>query len=193
MRKFKITAVLPNGDEVRSNVVAVSAAAAVEKIKASSQFIEFLGDMSMEDVWFLDEGSEEIKPIAIDACRLTTFEGVGCAVEHIASGVIIGFEEGRFNATAEALNYPAMMTAEQIATIMREVGEWLYVFHKRKIMTIREITKAWMAANKITNRALAAEIGTSENAFSAYIHGCRPLPYECIENLLIILQQSGQL
>lgn len=193
MRKFRIKAVLPNGDEVRSNVVAVSAAAAVEKIKASSQFIKFLGDMPMEDVWFLDEGSEEIKPVGVDACRLTTFKGVGCAVEHVASGVIIGFEEGRFNATAEALNYPAMMTAEQIATIMREVGEWLYCFHKRKIMTIREITKAWMAANKITNRALAAEIGTSENAFCSYLGGHRPLPYECLENLLIILQQAGQL
>lgn len=193
MRKFRITAVLPNGDEVRSNVVATSAEAAVERIKSSAQFIEFLGNFPIEDVWFLDEGSEEVQSIAIDNCRLTTFEGVGCAVEHLASGVIIGFEEGRFNATAEALNYPAMMTAEQIATIMREVGEWLYCFHKRKIMSVREITRAWMKGNKITNRALAAEIGTSENAFSAYIRGFRPLPYECIENLLIILQQAGQL
>lgn len=173
--------------------MAVSAAAAVERIKSSAQFIEFLGDMPMEDVWFLDEGSEEIQPIAIDNCRLTTFEGVGCAVEHLASGVIVGFEEGRFNATAEALNYPAMMSAEQIATIMREVGEWLYCFHKRKVMSVRDITRAWMKENKITNRALAAEIGTSENAFSSFLGGHRPLPYECLENLLIILQQAGQL
>lgn len=193
MRKFRITAVLPNGDEVRSNVVAVSAAAAVERIKSSAQFIEFLGNFPIEDVYFLTNGSEEIQPIAIDACRLTTFEGVGCAVEHLASGVIIGFEEGRFNATAEALNYPAMMSAEQIATIMREVGEWLYCFHKRKVMSVRNITKAWMKENKITNRALAAEIGTSGNAFGAFLGGHRPLPYECLENLLIILQQAGQL
>lgn len=193
MRNFKITAVLPNGDEVRSNVVAVSAAAAVERIKSSAKFIEFLGDFSVEDVYFLDNGSEEVQPIAIDACRLTTFEGVGCAVEHVASGVIIGFEEGRFNSTAEALNYPAMMTAEQIATIMREVGEWLYCFHRDLVFDIRKITRNWMAKNNITANALAIELGTCKQALSNYLHGLRALPYERLEKLLAILKKEGEL
>ena len=193
MKRYIIKVKLPNLDEIHAKVVATSETAAINRVIESEEFKKFIGITPLSEIKFYCDGEEGVKPVQIDDCRLTTFEGVGCAVEHVASGVIIGFEEGRFNATAEALNYPAMMTAEQIATIMREVGEWLYCFHKRKIMSIREITRVWMKENKITNRALAAEIGTSENAFSAYIRGFRPLTYECIENLLIILQQAGQL
>lgn len=193
MRKFRIKAVLPNGDEVKSNVVAVSAAAAVEKIKASSQFIEFLGDIPIEDVWFLDEGSEEIKPVGVDACRLTTFGGVGCAVEHVATGVIIGFEVGRFNETAEVLTYPAMMTPERVAEIMREVGEWLYCFHRSKVFNLREVVQHYLKERGITKRALAMEIGITEQSLTNYLKGDRGLPYEYTENLLVILRQTGVL
>ena len=193
MRKFKITAVLPNGDEVHSNVVATSAEAAVERIKASAQFIEFLGDFQLEDVYFLNNGSEEVKPIDTDTCRLTTFEGVGCAVEHLASGAIVGFEEGRFNATAQVLTYPYAMTPEGVATVLREVGEWLYIFHLRKVLSLREITDEFMKKNKITRRALALELGISETTVSNYLSGQRALPYEQLEHLILILQQAKEI
>lgn len=193
MKKFKITATLPNGDEVVANVVASSEAAAIARVKATEQFLEFIGDTPADEVVFTCNGDEAVAQIALNDCELLAVLNGDCAVEHKKSSAIVSFSEGRFNATAKILRNPRALTAEEMATAMREVGEWLFCFHREKVFNLRAITRAWMKEYKITNRALAAEIGTSENAFSAFIRGYRPLPYACVESLLIILQRAGQL
>lgn len=193
MKKFKITATLPNGDEVVANVVASSEAAAIARVKATEQFREFIGDTPTDELVFTYNGDESVAQIALNDCELLAVLNGDCAVEHKKSSAIVSFSEGRFNATAKILRNPRALTADELATAMREVGEWLFCFHREKLFNLRAITRAWMKENKITNRALAAEIGMSDNAFCSFLGGHRPLPYECLENLLIILQQAGQL
>lgn len=193
MKKYKITGILPNGDELRANVVAISEAGAIARILESEQTKEFLGGYSAEDVRFLVDGVEDVRQVDINDCRITIFDGVGCAVEHMASGAIVGFEDGRFNSTAQVLTYPYAMTPEKIAQVLREVGEWLYIFHRQKVMSLREIAECFMKKNKITRRALALELGISETTVSNYLNGQRALPYEQLEHLVLILKQAGEL
>lgn len=193
MKKYNITAILPSGDEVRAKVVAANPTAAIDRMLGNEQFKQFIRDAPIKEIKFYSDGDEEIMPIDIDACQLTMYEGVGCAVEHVATGVILGFEEGRFNETAEVLTYPAMMTPEKVAEIMREVGEWLYCFHRSKVFNLREVVQHYLKERGITKRALAMEIGITEQSLINYLKGDRGLPYEYTENLLVILRQTGVL
>lgn len=193
MKKYKIAAILPNGDEIRANVVATSEAGAITRVLEAEQTKSFLGEYSAKEVKFLVDGVEDIRQVGIDDCRLMVFEGVGCAVEHMASGAIVGFEEGRFNQTAQVLTYPYAMTPERVAAVLREVGEWLYIFHRRKVLSLREIANEFMKKNKITRRALALELGISETTVSNYLSGRRALPYEQLEHLILILQQAKEI
>lgn len=193
MKKYIIKVKLPNLDEVHAKVVAQNETSAINRIVDSEEFKKFIGATPLSEIKFYCDGEEEIKPVQLEDCHLTTFEGVGCAVEHLASGAIVGFEEGRFNDTAQVLTYPYALTPEQIAQVLREVGEWLYIFHRRKVMNLREITAAFLRSRRMTMKDLALEIGADHRAFTYYLAGKRPLPYEQIENLLVVLKQAGEL
>lgn len=188
MRRFKIIATLPNGDEVKASVEATDEASAIARLKEAKQFKEFVGQ-TMPEIVITDLG--ESLPVDVDTCEISQ-EGSACVLIHKQSGVALKFEAGRFNATVKVWK-SSVEDAEEIARIMREAGEWMVNFQRGLAFDLRAITRAYMQERGVTGKALSLEIGCMPQVLSAYLNGDRNLPYGAVERLLAILRAADVL
>ena len=141
MARFKINIVLSDGREIHSTVTAKNQAEALTRLQETPQFVDFVNDSEEGEAVNIDK--VDITPVEeepIDANRYTLqpSEKTGWyVVADTANLFIVRFQEHRYNETAQIKqikDFP--LDAQKVATLLREVGEWLAEHHRDKLFPV---------------------------------------------------------
>lgn len=134
MNRYSIIISLANGDRIEAKSVGENQGEALEKVTSSTQFADFASgtDIVNVDITFL----ETVTPIDASNYVLqksTTDEG-SWVVTDIRNNVVIRFTEKKYNETAHITPlYDFPQEPVGIATILREIGEYLATYHPELI------------------------------------------------------------
>ena len=126
--KFKINVTLSNGNEVDVRVDAENEETAKKKLDTIPEFLEFTKNAK---VISYDIRLEDEKPLKKNDYVLQKSDITGkYVVTDIANEIVISFEMHKFNETQEITFLENKnLSAPEIATILRKVGEWLSRYH----------------------------------------------------------------
>lgn len=137
MNNYKVIIQLSNGDEINANVAARNQAHAIERIEKllkseeGKMFADFIGDNEITKI-IIDNNSER-KSVDTEnrfLLQQSKEQGKWVATDTVNQVVCI-FEEKKFNETHKVsfLNEINYLSALEIATILRELSEWLAKNH----------------------------------------------------------------
>lgn len=100
MKSFKIIVILNDGDQVVSNVAAENQAAAVDRLKNTPQFIEFVGIRKIDKIEIAP--ASEYSPADPKDYVLQKSEKPGhWVVADKKNNLVVVFAEGRYSETAK--------------------------------------------------------------------------------------------
>jgi hypothetical protein len=130
MKRYSITVHLENGDQVDAKSVGNDKYEAMARLVETEQFKQFVGNLKISswDVTFL----EDVAPIVEENYILqeSAIHPGWWVVTDKVNNVVVQFEKGRFNETAKATPlYDFPKEPVGVATILREVGEYIALYH----------------------------------------------------------------
>ena len=142
MARFKIDIVLTDGREINSTVTADNQAAALERLMSTPQFVDFVADSEQGEAVSVENISiSPVDEVPIDPTRYklqASDEAGWYVVTDTENLFIVRFQEHRYNETAQIKqiqDFP--LDAQKVATLLREVGEWLAEHHRDKIFPVK--------------------------------------------------------
>lgn len=128
MKQYKIIIRVDTGDEVQANVAARNKADAVRRLSQIEEFRSFVGNRNFEIVSI---EAAEIKSIDNERFGITTIDNKPgwYVVADLDNKIKVEWKKGRYNDTQHAMPFGDKThtpDAMQIATALREIGEYLY-------------------------------------------------------------------
>lgn len=126
MKNYMINIILSNGDELRTKVTARNQADAIARLQKTPEFIEFIGDNTIEK---MDVTPIHINPIDNERFAVTTIDnkpGWYVAVD-LDNKFKIEWKKGRYNETQciMPIGDGKKLDAQQAATALREIADFL--------------------------------------------------------------------
>lgn len=127
MKRYKINIKLSNGDEVKSTVEARNQADAIKRLEQSPEFARFVGPNEIV--------SMEVEPIPIEPIDNERFAVTAIdnkpgwyVVADLDNMLKIEWKKGMYNETQRVLpiGKGKPLDAQQAATAMREIGEFMF-------------------------------------------------------------------
>lgn len=134
MRRYHIKIYLSDQSVIDAKTEADSLKEAVDKIIATDQAKDSLGDNDIESVQLID--TEDITPAAPDRFLLQESTDPGYwVVTDLQNGIVCKFLERNFNKTQKTtdINDNPITDPLTLATALREIGEFLYSKHPELI------------------------------------------------------------
>lgn len=134
MRRYHIKIYLSDRSVIDAKTEADSLEDAVDKIMATDQAKEFLGDNDIESVQLVD--TEDITPSAPDRFLLQESTDPGYwVVTDLQNGIVCKFLERNFNKTQKTtdINDNPITDPLTLATALREMGDFLFSKHPELI------------------------------------------------------------
>ena len=136
MKQYKINIDLTNGDRVEAKSVGENQADALGRIIKQPQFVKFINESNSEidKVEIIPIG--EAAPISPEDYALQyDKENDRYIVADRKNLVMVTFAKGRYNDTAKVtdLNKNEITDALRMATILREIGEYVTQYHKELV------------------------------------------------------------
>lgn len=130
MKRFLIKIILLNGYRANIRVTAEDGDAAIRRIENQPEFLDFIDGSEISKIEV-----EEIPlvPISPDNYLLQPSATKGWwVVTDIKRNIVVKFQQGKFNDTQQntILFDDATMNELEYATAMREIGEYLFQYHK---------------------------------------------------------------
>ena len=134
MRRYHIKIYLSDQSVIDAKTEADSLEEAVDKIMATDQAKEFLGDNDIESVQLVD--TEDITPSAPDRFLLQESTDPGYwVVTDLQNGTVCKFLERNFNKSQKTtdINDKPITDPLTLATSLREIGDFLHSKHPELI------------------------------------------------------------
>ena len=130
MKRFLIKIILLNGYLANIRVTAEDGDAAIRRIENQPEFLDFIDGSEISKIEV-----EEIPlvPISPDNYLLQPSATKGWwVVTDIKRNIVVKFQQGKFNDSQQntILFDDATMNELEYATAMREIGEYLFQYHK---------------------------------------------------------------
>lgn len=129
MKRYKFVLELSNGNEIHAASVGENKDDAVARLLSQSQAIEFIGTAKVTDAVLV--GVEDIQVPPSDRFVLQPSSEVGWQVVGDPAGMfVVRFKEHDFNNTRK-ITYLKETSSDALteATVLREIAEWLQVYH----------------------------------------------------------------
>ncbi|MBO7469680.1 MAG: hypothetical protein J6T81_06075 [Bacteroidales bacterium] len=127
MKRYQIKIELTNGDELDARVVGRNRSDALRRMEQTEAYINFVGN---HDIKTIDIKPIPIKPIDNERFAVTTIDNKPgwYIVADLDNRIKIEFKKGRYNDTQRILPIGdgKQLTAQEQATALREIGEYLY-------------------------------------------------------------------
>lgn len=126
MNRYTLLIKLDNGNEVHAKSVGDNEQDAIQRVVNNIEFKEFVGGCKYS-VSVVD--CEKCEYIPYEACK-TLLDGSKRILIHIKSGLTFTWTEGKFNETCTMVNNldRTRFPSQELATILREVGEWVSIY-----------------------------------------------------------------
>ena len=126
MKRYRINIKLSNGDEVKSTVEARNQADAIKRLEQSPEFARFVGP---NEIVSMEVEPIPIEPIDNERFAVTTIDNKPgwYVVADLDNMIKIEWKKGMYNETQRVLpiGQGNPLDAQQAATAMREIGEYL--------------------------------------------------------------------
>ena len=126
MKRYRINIKLSNGDEVKSTVEARNQADAIKRLEQSPEFARFVGP---NEIVSMEVEPIPIEPIDNERFAVTTIDNKPgwYVVADLDNMLKIEWKKGMYNETQRVLpiGQGNPLDAQQAATAMREIGEYL--------------------------------------------------------------------
>ena len=127
MKRYRINIKLSNGDEVKSTVDARNQADAIKRLEQSPEFARFVGP---NEIVSMEVEPIPIEPIDNERFAVTTIKNKPgwYVVADLDNMLKIEWKKGMYNETQRVLpiGKGKPLDAQQAATAMREIGEFMY-------------------------------------------------------------------
>lgn len=131
MKRYNINIRLSNGDEVKSTVMARNQADAIKRLEQTPEFARFVGP---NEIINMDIEPVPIEPIDNERFAVTTIDNKPgwYVVADLDNLIKIEWKKGMYNETQRVLpiGEGKPLDAQQAATAMREIGEYLHEHFK---------------------------------------------------------------
>lgn len=132
MNRYSVIIHLSDGSRVDAKAVGENQADAIEMVKNSQHVISFIGDREITkvDISFLEKVTDVSEENYI--LQKSTIRDNWYVVTDKINNVVIQFERGKYNTTSKVtpLDDTTNISAIDMATIIREIGEYIYKYHK---------------------------------------------------------------
>ena len=131
MNQYSITIILSNGNKVESKSVGENQEEALDKLMKLDKFVEFVGDAEIVKVDILPLGTV----ISVNPDNYILQESKEKQNHYVVTdkvnNVVVVFERGKYNETAKITPlYDFPKEPIGIATILKDIGEYLALYHK---------------------------------------------------------------
>jgi DNA-binding XRE family transcriptional regulator len=137
---YNIIIELSNGDEANCRVEASNQLEALDRIKASKEFVEFVGnnDIAKFAIKKARYAQEQPRPRANYILQKSSDRPNHYVVTDKVNGIVVIFEQHRFNETQQVtfLEDAPNPDALRLATIMREIGDWVGKYYNHIAMPL---------------------------------------------------------
>ena len=131
MNRYLFTITLTDGRRVEARAIGETSRQALENLKANRQFQNYVGNSSIDSVNATFE--DKVEPVTEGCCVLqeSREKPDHYVVTHLATKIVVIFAKGGYNETARVVplkDEPGRPLEE--ATALREIGEFLALYHK---------------------------------------------------------------
>ena len=134
MKQFTINIHLDSGDEINAKAVANDVNDAVDRILATKQAAEFVGDHQIDGVKVIEV--RDVPATRTDGFLLQASEMPGYwIITDTVNNLVCRFREGKFNDTKKITDISDNPISDplKLATALREMGDYLYLTHPELI------------------------------------------------------------
>lgn len=131
LKRFKIVIKLSTGDEVQAAVIAETLDKAIQRLQQQPEFLNFIGEKSI-----LTVSGKEIEKTGINPemfCLQKSETPNFWVVTDLRTNIVCKFRQGDFANQKNTILFDNNLSELDIAKSLREIAEYLTIYHKELI------------------------------------------------------------